>query len=72
MAKGFVKWWGSEKGYGFLSMGDGKDVFCHYSAIKMTGRRDLKEGDQVEFDVEPSDKGLRAKNVTIVGSQEVQ
>jgi len=67
--RGKCKFWNAEKGWGFLS-GDGSDVFCHYSAIQMKGRRDLKEGDHVEFDIEQSDKGLKAKNVTVINSQE--
>lgn len=64
MKTGKVKWWNSERGYGFLSSSEGKDVFCHYSAIQMAGRKDLAEGDAVEFDIEQSEKGPRAINVT--------
>ena len=66
--KGKCKWWNAEKGYGFLSTQDGQDVFCHFTAIQMSGRKDLKEGDAVEFDIEPADKGPRAKNVVIINA----
>jgi Cold shock proteins len=62
---GTCKWWASVKGYGFLVREDGKgDVFCHYSAIESTdARKDLQEGDRVEFETTESDKGLKAVNV---------
>lgn len=63
--KGKVKFWNDEKGWGFIGSEDGRDVFCHYTSIQMAGRRTLKEGDGVEFDVEQSEKGPRAKNVTV-------
>jgi CspA family cold shock protein len=51
VALGTVKWFNSEKGYGFIAQDDGPDVFVHYSAIQMDGFRTLVEGDRVEFDV---------------------
>jgi CspA family cold shock protein len=51
VALGTVKWFNSEKGYGFIAQDDGPDVFVHYSAIQMDGFRTLIEGDRVEFDV---------------------
>ena len=63
MAVGKVKWFNEVKGYGFLTMEDGKDVFVHYSAITGDGFRTLKEDDQVQFDVNDSPKGPQAVNV---------
>ncbi len=60
---GTVKWFNSEKGYGFLSQEKGPDVFVHYSAIEGNGYRSLTEGQTVEFSVEKGPKGLQAANV---------
>ncbi|MAF26911.1 MAG: cold shock domain-containing protein [Gemmatimonadota bacterium] len=61
---GTVKWFSDEKGFGFLSRGDGeKDVFCHHSAIQGEGFKTLQEGQQVEFDVVEGQKGPAAENV---------
>ncbi len=64
MAKGTVKWFSDEKGYGFIEQEDGKDIFVHFSSITMPGFKTLAEGDLVNFDIEESDRGLVAKNVT--------
>ncbi len=63
MAVGKVKWFNEVKGYGFITMEDGKDVFVHYSAITGDGFRTLKEEDPVQFDVNDSPKGPQAVNV---------
>ena len=63
MAVGKVKWFNEVKGYGFVTMEDGKDVFVHYSAISGDGFRTLNENDQVEFDINESPKGPQAVNV---------
>ena len=64
MAKGTVKWFNETKGYGFIAPSDGSaDVFAHFSAIAGSGRRDLYEGQQVEFDTERGQKGLQATNI---------
>jgi CspA family cold shock protein len=66
LAEGTVKWFSNEKGYGFIEREGGDDVFVHHSAIEMDGYRSLNEGQRVEFDVEQGDKGLQAKNVTLL------
>ena len=63
MANGKVKWFNDAKGFGFLTTDDGKDVFCHFSAIKGEGFRSLSEGDNVQFDVTQGPKGPQASNV---------
>ncbi len=62
---GTVKWFNSEKGYGFLTRDNGPDVFVHFTAIQADGYRTLTEGQQVEFSVETGPKGLQAANVTL-------
>ena len=57
MALGTVKWFNSEKGYGFIETDGGPDVFVHYSAIQMEGFRTLSEGDRVEFEVQAGRDG---------------
>ena len=57
MAVGTVKWFNSEKGYGFIAPEQGPDVFVHYSAIESEGYRTLVEGDRVEFEVGPGRDG---------------
>jgi CspA family cold shock protein len=64
MAEGTVKWFSEKKGYGFIEQEDGQDLFVHYSSIDMTGFKTLSEGQKVSFEVEESDRGLVAKNVT--------
>jgi len=64
MATGTVKWFNSEKGYGFISPDDGSaDVFAHFSAISGNGFRNLEEGQKVEFDTERGQKGPQAANI---------
>ena len=63
MATGTVKWFNSEKGYGFISQPEGADVFVHFSAIQSSGYRSLDAGQSVEFDVQNGPKGLQAANV---------
>lgn len=63
MATGTVKWFNSEKGFGFIQQENGPDVFVHYSAIEMAGYRSLEEGQAVEFEVTTGPKGLLASNV---------
>ena len=63
MAQGIVKWFNDRKGYGFISQEDGNDVFVHFSSIDAPGYKTLSEGDQVDFEIEESDRGPEAKNV---------
>ncbi|MBW2183630.1 MAG: cold-shock protein [Deltaproteobacteria bacterium] len=63
MVKGTVKWFNDKKGYGFLSREDGEDVFVHYSAIEKGGFKTLKEGQNVEFEIQDGPKGPQAVNV---------
>ncbi|BAX51730.1 cold-shock protein [Photobacterium damselae subsp. piscicida] len=60
---GTVKWFNDEKGFGFISGVDGKDVFVHYSTIQSQGRRTLREGQSVEFIVTDGQKGPQASEV---------
>ena len=64
MARGTVKWFNDQKGYGFISGEGTQDVFVHHSVIEGTGFRTLHEGEQVEFDVKNSDRGAEAARVT--------
>lgn len=64
MAKGAVKWFNADKGFGFITQEDGPDVFVHDSAIASTGFRALNEGDEVEFQVVQGPKGPQAQSVT--------
>jgi CspA family cold shock protein len=63
---GIVKFFNSEKGFGFISREDGDDVFVHYSNIQGNGYRSLDEGQRVEFDVGPGRKGEEAQNVRVI------
>ena len=64
MQKGKVKWFNAEKGFGFITGNDGKDVFVHFKSIVGDGYRSLEDGQEVEYEVEETDKGLQARNVT--------
>ncbi|MFF8308941.1 cold-shock protein [Streptomyces lydicus] len=64
MASGTVKWFNSEKGFGFIAQdGGGADVFAHYSNIDATGFRELSEGQKVTFEVTQGHKGPQAEKI---------
>jgi CspA family cold shock protein len=67
MAQGTVKWFNGDKGYGFIAVEGGPDVFVHFSAITGSGYRSLEEGQKVEFDITQGQKGPQAENVRITG-----
>ncbi|MBR7553209.1 cold-shock protein [Allobacillus sp. GCM10007491] len=64
MENGVVKWFNAEKGYGFIQVEGGDDVFVHYSAIQEEGFKTLDEGQEVEFEIVEGDRGPQAANVT--------
>ena len=66
VAQGTVKWFNGEKGYGFIAVDGGSDVFVHYSAIEMDGYKSLEEGQRVEFEVTEGQKGPQADKVHAV------
>jgi CspA family cold shock protein len=66
VAQGSVKWFNAEKGFGFIAVDGGEDVFVHYSAIQSDGYRSLDEGQRVEFDVTQGQKGPQADQVRVV------
>ena len=66
MNKGTVQWFNNQKGYGFITAEDGKDVFVHYSGLNMEGFKSLEEGAAVEFEIADGAKGPQAVNVVVV------
>ena len=66
MSKCTVKWFNNQKGYGFITAEDGKDVFVHFSGLNMEGFKTLEEGAAVEFDITDGAKGPQAVNVEVV------
>ncbi len=63
MAKGKVKWFSNQKGYGFITTESGSDIFVHHSSIQGEGYKTLNEGDEVEFEIQQGPKGEQAANV---------
>ena len=70
MAQGTVKWFNNEKGYGFIAVDGGQDVFVHYSAIQADGYRSLDEGQRVEFEVAQGPKGPQADAVRVLNENQ--
>ena len=64
--RGTVKWFNSEKGYGFITGEDGKDVFAHFSQIQSSGFKSLNEGQEVTCDVTQGPKGPQAENIEVI------
>jgi CspA family cold shock protein len=64
--QGKVKWFNNEKGYGFIEVDSGDDVFVHFSAIQKEGFKSLEEGQNVEFDVVEGQRGPQAANVVVL------
>lgn len=67
MQQGTVKWFNAKKGYGFITDEEGKQIFVHFSALKMDGFKELKDGEKVEFEVVDGEKGPQAANVIRLG-----
>ncbi len=67
MAQGTVKWFNGEKGFGFIAVDGGADVFVHYSAIDMPGYKSLEENSRVEFEISQGQKGPQADRVRVIG-----
>ncbi|MGL5693765.1 MAG: cold-shock protein [Peptostreptococcaceae bacterium] len=66
MSNGIVKWFNSEKGFGFISVEGGDDVFAHFSAIQCDGYKTLEEGQKVSFNIVKGARGPQAENITIL------
>ena len=64
--KGTVKWFNKEKGFGFITGEDGKDVFAHFSQIQKEGFEELFEGQEVEFEITEGQKGPQASNIVVI------
>lgn len=64
--QGLVKWFNVNKGFGFITTDDGDDIFVHFRSIRGSGRRSLRQGQKVRFDVSEGDKGLQADNVSVI------
>lgn len=63
--KGTVKWFNEEKGFGFITGEDGKDVFVHFSQINKNGFKTLKENEEVEYSITKSVRGMQAENIIV-------
>ncbi len=66
MTQGTVKWFNDQKGFGFITTKDGRDVFVHHSSIQSDGFRTLPEGAEVQFEIEKGEKGPRAVQVSVI------
>ena len=63
---GTVKWFNSDKGFGFITGEDGKDVFAHFSQIQSSGYKSLEEGQEVSFEITQGPKGPQAENIQVI------
>ncbi len=72
MIEGTVKWFSNAKGYGFIELSPGKDIFVHYSVIQTEGYRSLSEGQKVAFELENGPKGEHAVQVHIEASRDAE
>jgi CspA family cold shock protein len=66
MAEGTVKWFSTQKGYGFIEQDDGEDLFVHHTGINGPGFKTLNEGQRVRFEIETTPRGPKAKDVEVV------
>jgi len=66
MSTGTVKWFNGEKGFGFISVDGGEDIFVHFSAINIDGYKTLEEGQKVSFEIVEGARGPQASDVTLV------
>ena len=66
MENGIVKWFNNEKGFGFITVNGGEDVFAHFSAIQTDGFKSLEEGQKVSFNIVKGVRGIQAENITIL------
>ena len=66
MTQGTVKWFNERKGFGFITTNDGKEYFVHHTSINGNGFKTLQEGEDVEFEIENGEKGMKAVQVTVV------
>jgi cold shock protein len=64
MANGIVKWFSNQKGYGFIQLDDGQDIFVHFCTIQTEGFKTLAQGQEVNFGISEGQKGPQAANVT--------
>lgn len=71
MSKGIIKWFNNEKGYGFINGKEDEDIFVHYTSIKTDGYKTLSEGQEVQFTLIKTDKGLQATNVIPVNQSQL-
>ena len=72
MSKGIIKWFNNEKGYCFINGREDEDIFVHYTSIRVNGYRTLSEGQEVEYTLIKTDKGLQATNVTPINVNQIE
>lgn len=72
MLKGIIKWFDDEKGYGFINGKENEDIFVHYSSINIEGYKTLEEGQEVQYTLIRTNKGLQATNVVPISVNQRQ